>query len=136
MTATPITLGAHHIGLTVSRLEESAAFFTTLLGWKEVRRNEAYPAIYVSDGTIMLSLWAAKESPPVEFDRRRNIGLHHLALRVESESALNALHDKLAANGVKIEFPPEQAGNGPARHMMCAEPSGIRMEFIWPGNKA
>ncbi len=130
---TPITSGTHHIGLTVSRLEDSAAFFTKLLGWNEVRRREDYPAIYVSDGKIMLTLWAAKEQPFGEFDRRRNIGLHHLALQVASESDLNAVHEKLAAQGVNIEFAPEQVGTGPARHMMCYEPSGIRIEFIWPG---
>ncbi len=54
--STPITKGIHHIGLTVSKLEESANFFTSLLGWKEVRRNEEYPAIYVSDGNIMVTL--------------------------------------------------------------------------------
>jgi catechol 2,3-dioxygenase-like lactoylglutathione lyase family enzyme len=128
------TLGVHHIGLTVSRLEESAEFFAALLGWKEVRRNVEYPAIYLSDGTIMLTLWAAKEVPAVPFNMRQNIGLHHVAFRVESENRLHVLHGKLADAGVEIEFAPEPLGNGPARHMMCFEPSGIRVEFIWPGN--
>lgn len=48
----PPTKGLHHIGLTVSHLEESAEFFTSLLGWKEVRRKEDYPTIVVSDGQI------------------------------------------------------------------------------------
>ncbi len=130
---TSITLGAHHIGLTVSRLEESAAFFTSLLGWQEVRRNAEYPAIYVTDGTVMLTLWAVKEEPAVPFNMKQNIGLHHAAFRVASESDLYALHDKLANAGVRIEFAPEFLGGGPARHMMCYEPSGIRVEFIWPG---
>ncbi len=55
MTA-PMTTGSHHIGLTVAKLEQSAAFFI------------------------------------------------------------------------------EPLGPGPARHMICYEPSGIRVEFIWPGN--
>jgi catechol 2,3-dioxygenase-like lactoylglutathione lyase family enzyme len=130
---TPITSGTHHIGLTVSRLEESAAFFTSLLGWKEVRRNHEYPAIYVSDGKIMLTLWAVKEHPAGDFNKNKNVGLHHLAFQVASENDLNHLHEKLASQGAKIEFGPEQAGQGPARHMMCYEPSGIRVEFIWPG---
>ena len=37
-------------------------------------------------------------------------------------------------NDVKIEFSPEQLGQGPAKHMICYDPSGIRVEFIWPGN--
>jgi catechol 2,3-dioxygenase-like lactoylglutathione lyase family enzyme len=131
---TPITSGIHHIGLTVSRLEESAQFFTSLLGWREVRRNDEYPAIYVSDGKTMVTLWAVKEQAFVEFDRKKNVGLHHVAFQVGSESDLNTIHDRLLSRGTKIEFAPEQLGQGPAKHMMCYEPSGIRVEFTWPGN--
>jgi len=130
----PITKGAHHIGLTVSNLEESASFFTSILGWSEVKRNEEYPAIFVSDGSIMLTLWKNKEEPPGQFDKNKNIGLHHVAFQLESESSLNSIHERLVSNGVKIEFSPEQLGQGPAKHMICYEPSGIRVEFIWPGN--
>ena len=129
-----ITKGSHHIGLTVSNLEGSAEFFTSLLGWKEVRRNDEYPAIFVSDGTIMLTLWAVKEHPGNSFNRKSNVGLHHLALRVNSEETLDMLYEKLSANNVKIEFSPELLRDGPAKHMMCYEPSGIRIELIWPGN--
>lgn len=129
----PLTSGAHHIGLTVSDLEGSARFFTELLGWKEVRRKDEYPAIFVSDGKVMVTLWAAKDTPAVQFDRKRNVGLHHVAFGVESEGGLSDIHERLAAQGVSIEFAPELLGNGPARHMMCCDPSGIRIEFIWPG---
>ena len=129
----PITKGTHHIGLTVSKLEESANFFTSLMGWKEVKRNVEYPAIYVSDGNIMLSLWAIKEEPSIQFNRHKNIGLHHVAFKIENEDDLNELHKRLADNGIKIEFAPEQLGQGPAKHMMCYEPSGIRVELIWLG---
>lgn len=131
--STPITKGIHHIGLTVSKLEESANFFTALLGWKEVKRNDEYPAIYVSDGSTMLSLWAIKEEPSNPFNKNRNVGLHHVAFHVGNEDALNAIHKRLASNGFAIEFAPEQLGKGPAKHLMCYEPSGIRVEFIWPG---
>jgi len=131
---TPVTKGVHHIGLTVSRLEESAEFFTSLLGWKEVRRREDYPAIFVSDGQILLTLWAIKEEPVGEFNKNRNVGLHHFALTLTDEASLNRLYEKLKENGVEIEFSPELLGPGPAKHMMCYEPSGIRVEFIWPGN--
>ena len=128
-----MTQGAHHIGLTVAKLEESAAFFTSILGWQVVKRNNEYPAIFVSDGTIMLTLWNTKQTPIVEFDKNRNVGLHHLALKVASEKDLHAIHSRLIENNVKIEFSPEQLGQSPARHMMCYEPSGLRIEFIWPG---
>ena len=130
----PITKGPHHIGLTVSNLEESAKFFTTLLGWKEVRRKEDYPAIFVSDGQVMLTLWATKEEPVGEFNKNKNVGLHHIAFSVADEESLDRLYEYLRENEVEIEFSPEMLGHGPAKHMMCYEPSGIRVEFIWPGN--
>ena len=131
--STPITKGTHHIGLTVSKLEESADFFTSLLGWQEVRRNEEYPAIFVSDGSIMVTLWATKEEPSIQFNKNKNVGLHHVAFHVENEDDLNTIHKRLTNNGIKIEFAPELVRQGPAKHMMCYEPSGIRVEFIWPG---
>lgn len=128
-----ITSGTHHIGLTVSNLEESAEFFISLLNWQEVRRNDEYPAIFVSDGEIMLTLWAVKDQPGNSFNRKSNVGLHHLALRVSNEETLNVLYEKLSSSNIEIEFAPELLREGPAKHMMCYDPSGIRIEFIWPG---
>jgi len=132
----PTTSGVHHVGLTVSQLERSAAFFTELLGWREVKRNPAYPAIFVSDGKVMVTLWQALDEPVVAFDRRRNVGLHHLAFAIESEAQLRALHQRLVDAGVEIQFAPESIGAGPAKHFICFDPSGVRIEFTWPGPSA
>ena len=131
----PITNGAHHIGLTVSNLEASAAFFTAGLGWREVRRDPEYPAIFVSDGTVLVTLWQVRNVAQCQaFDKNDNIGLHHVAFLVQSEESLNRVFERLREmSGVKIEFAPELLRQGPAKHMMCYEPSGIRVEFIWPG---
>jgi len=51
-----ITVGSHHIGLTVSKLEDSARFFTERLGWSEVKRNSEYSSIFVSDGVMKVRL--------------------------------------------------------------------------------
>jgi len=124
-----VTHGVQHIGLAVSHLEESAAFFTELLGWQEVKRREDYPAIFVKDGALTLTLWKTQTEEPVQFDRKNNVGLHHLALRVETKEGL----DVLKANQVEIEFEPTLIREGPSMHMMCYEPSGIRIEFYYPG---
>jgi len=80
----------------------------------------------------MITLWqAADPATATPFDRKNVIGLHHLALGVEDHAALDALHETLAGTeGVEIEFAPEALGGGPARHMMCAIPGGVRVEFI------
>ncbi len=126
------THGTHHVGLTVPDLTAAKAFFIDGLGFEEVGGNPAYPAVFVSDGTVMMTLWQVEDAANVvAFDRRRNIGLHHLALRVADTEALDALHDELAARGdVTLEFAPEPLGDTPLRHMMCRIPGGIRLEFI------
>ena len=123
------TQGVHHIGLTVPKLESTVQFFTELLDWQIVGENPDYPAVFVSDGQIMITLWQAQETP-LEFNRKRNIGLHHLALRVENATQLDALHEHLRKHGVSIEFYPQTITGLPLKHMMCYEPGGIRIEFI------
>lgn len=129
------TRGINHLGLAVHNLDDTRAFFVELLGWKESGYDAAYPRTAVSDGTVRLTLWQVDHARDVvAFDRRKNIGLHHLALEVASEAMLHALHDKIAAwPGARIEFAPELLAGGPRKHMMCSEPGGIRLEFIWPG---
>lgn len=129
-----LTRGVHHVGLTVPSVEETRVFFLERLGYRQVGERADHPAVFVSDGQVMITLWQAErpgEARP--FDRRQAIGLHHLALEVESGAALEALHERLArARNVVVEFPPEPLGEGPATHMMCAIPGGIRVEFIAP----
>lgn len=129
---TPITRGVHHIGLTVTDLARTRAFFVDTLGFSEVGGNPSYPAVFVSDGTVMITLWqAADPAAATPFDRRSNIGLHHLALQVADAAALDTLHEKLkATEGVTVEFAPEPLRDGPVQHMMCTIPGGIRTEFI------
>lgn len=124
-----VTTGVHHIGLAVSNLEQSAEFFTKLLGWKEVKRREDYPAIFVKDNSLMITLWKTQTPEPVKFDRKNNVGLHHLALRIDSRDELFQLLNVLKENHIEIEFEPTLLGDGPSMHMMCYEPSGIRIEF-------
>lgn len=81
----------------------------------------------------MVTLWAIKEQPVCEFNKNRNVGLHHVAFQVASEGDLASIYKTLSNNDVKIEFAPELVGQGPAKHMICYEPSGIRVEFLWPG---
>ena len=128
-----VTHGVQHIGLAVSKLEESAEFFTKILGWEEVKRREDYPAIFVRDNALTITLWKTQTDEPVKFDRKTNIGLHHLSLRVENKEELFQLLDVLKENQIEIEFEPTFIREGPSMHMMCYEPSGIRIEFNYPG---
>ena len=129
------TVGLNHLGLSVRDLDETTAFFTEALGWEEVARDDSYPRTSVTDGKLRLTLWQVDRSGGITgFDRRTNIGLHHLALEVETEDRLNELAETVSRwPGVTVEFLPELLGSGPRKHMMFAEPGGIRIELIWPG---
>lgn len=130
-----LTRGAHHVGLTVPNIAETRDFFVDLLGYEQVGEVPEYPAIFLTDGTTMITLWrAADPGSATAFDRRNVIGLHHLALAVDAGD-LAGLHERLiGTDGVAIEFGPEPLGDLPMRHMMCTIPGGIRVEFVAPAN--
>ncbi|MDC3213033.1 VOC family protein [Pseudoalteromonas distincta] len=128
--------GVDHLGLTVSNLDASKAFFTDVLDFKTLGKDPAYPAYFLSNNKITITLWRVKnDAKRVEFNRAENVGLHHLALSVESIKKLSELHEHLKMqNNIIIEFAPENLGSGPTQHMMIREPSGNRIEFIARGN--
>ncbi len=127
-----LTLGVHHVGLSVPDLEAAQSFFVDALGYKVVGGNPDYPAVFVSDGTTMLTLWQVKEpEKAVSFDRRSNIGLHHLALKVADRAALDTAFAKVKAHpGVTVEYAPGPMWEGSTMcHCIIAIPSGIRLEI-------
>ena len=129
----PSTLGIHHLGLTVKNVDRVSRFFVDILGFTQVGEKPEYPAVFVSDGTVMLTLWQAKGGEDaVAFDRKRNIGLHHVALKVANVKRLEELHRALAEHAdVEIEFAPE-ALREVAVHMMFSIYGGLRFELIAP----
>ena len=131
---TPLTQGVHHVGLTVPELQETTSFFVEVLGYEQVGEVPDYPAVFLSDNQVMITLWQATDpEQATPFDRKNVIGLHHLALTVQDEVALKELHQRLAqVDGVAIEFAPAPLGDGPTQHMMCSIPGWIRTEFIAP----
>ncbi|MFA7438613.1 VOC family protein [Castellaniella sp.] len=125
------TLGIHHLGLSVSDLDRTSAFFTDCLGWIVAREVPEYPARFVTNGTAFFTLWQA-DPAATPFDRRNHVGLHHVALAVSDEATLDALFAKVQAYpGVQVEFAPQPVRDGPARHCIFQEPGGIRMELFW-----
>ena len=128
-----MTSGLNHLGLTVKNLPESSDFFVNTLGWKVVGGYPDYPSVFVTDGKVFVTLWQTKNKDKViAFDRENNVGLHHLALTVNSENTLNELHQRfLLLPNIVIEFSPELNGDGPTIHMIIREPSGNRIEFAY-----
>ena len=129
-----VSQGIHHLGLTVPSVRETADFCVRVLGFAEVGAREDYPAIFVSDGKIVLTLWQAQCEHPSPFDRKNVVGLHHCALLLNEGQTLDEVYQRLESEeGVTIEFAPEEMGAGPTRHFMFTIPGGLRMEIVSPG---
>lgn len=113
-------------------LTKTRGFFVETLGYNQVGELPDYPAVFLSDRGIMITLWQASDpANAVPFDRENVIGLHHLALKVPDDAALDRLYVLLQkTDGVGVEFGPEALGGGTTRHMMCNIPGRIRVEFI------
>ena len=103
-----LTQGVHHVGLTVPDLDQARAFFCGTLNFDEVGGVPSYPSIFVSDSAILLTLWQAADPLTARaFDRRANIGLHHLSLSVADDAALDAAWKAVTAHReVVVDAPP------------------------------
>jgi len=128
------TYGIHHLGLSVRDLKRSIPFYRDLLGFEVIMEHEGEMAM-IGDGTNRLTLWQIEDpAGSASFNRHRNVGLHHLAFRVDREEVLHEAAASLRQAGVTIEFGP-----GPARtgtHMLFPDPDGIRLELFYePGKK-
>ncbi|WP_313337492.1 VOC family protein [Sphingobium yanoikuyae] len=137
--AEKLTCGVHHVGLTVPDLDQARAFFCDVLGFDLVGGKPDYPSIFVSDGTILLTLWRAADPMTARaFDRRANIGLHHLSLAVANDDALDEAWSKISTHPeVIIDVPPEPMRPGSAtRIFLVFIPGGIRLELASPFTRA
>lgn len=126
-----LTIGYSHIGITVPDISKTVAFFETV-GFSKVGAADDYPAVFLSNGSVILTVWQTKVENPVSFDRKANVGLHHLAINVPSMDALHQVHSIVSKlSDVTIEFPPQSLQGTPTTHMMCFEPGGVRVEFVY-----
>jgi methylmalonyl-CoA epimerase len=113
-----------HIGIAVSNLTESLAFWQSALGIElhgieEVAEQKVRTAFLpVDDTEVELLEPAGLDSPVAKFIEKRGEGLHHVAIRVDNIDAALA---ELKAKGVQLidEVPRKGAG-------------GARIAFVHP----
>ena len=129
-----LTAGISHVGLSVSDIDASFQFFEAL-GFKKVGGVESYPSFFLSDGSSLLTIWQT-DANAVPFDRRKNVGLHHLAIKVTSREALDEAYAAVSkVKGTRLDgegaFRPEELVGTPLTHAMVFEPSGNRIELTY-----
>ena len=133
--------GIHHLRLTVTDIERSKAFYTTLLGMEPaidesaavdepgVREDQTrfYGGVVFSFGDQVLGLRPVAE-PGDRFSSTR-VGLDHVSLAVASREDLDKAAERLSADGVPHG---EVTDIGPMSILSLQDPDDINLELCFP----
>lgn len=140
----------HHVGITVSDVDRSAAFYSSLFDLDEFARLEMNGVLVsqnlqVPDATILILLlqgrngileliqYLTPEGKPFAL-RNCDVGATHVCFTVED---IEAFARELASRGIASNGPPnDPIPDGPAagsRFMYFRDPDGITVEVLQPG---
>jgi lactoylglutathione lyase len=119
-----------HVGLNVSDLARSLAFYTDVFGWQVLQESADETrrfAFLAREGRLVLTLWQQSEG---RFETRRP-GLHHLAFEVPGIEAVRLAERRLRELGVRFHHDgvvphAEGAASG---GIFFEDPDGIRLEI-------
>jgi methylmalonyl-CoA epimerase len=129
-----------HVGIAVSDLQASLAFFKDVLGLHVESSEEIAPqrvrATFVNTGQSTLELLeaTAPDSPIAKFVEKRGAGMHHVALRVDDIEAALA---QLRSRGIRLidEKPRPGAEGALVAFIHPSAAHGVLVELKQPAPK-
>ncbi|MEK3884653.1 VOC family protein [Paenibacillus sp. PL2-23] len=124
-----------HVGLNVSNLERSHAFYSDLFALETIRKSEEEGRRYAflgHNGRVTLTLW---EQSSTAYSKS-HAGLHHLAFEADTIEIVKSMEHKLAQMGVQMIYQgitahEEGADSG---GLFFLDPDGIRLEIYSPSD--
>ena len=128
MPASP-DLAPGHIGLSVTDLDRSLAFYRDVLDLEVIQHSADAGrrfAFLGAGGRLFLTLW---QQSSAAFEPRQ-AGLHHLAFQLPSFEAVQAIEARLRARGIAPRYDgvvPHQEGRESAA-LYFTDPDGIPLE--------
>ncbi|RKQ86307.1 glyoxalase/bleomycin resistance protein/dioxygenase superfamily protein [Solirubrobacter pauli] len=127
MSAIATTFATGHVGLNVTDLERSVAFYQRVFGWSVRGRGDGY-AFLGDDARLVLTLW---EQASGTFGTRTP-GLHHLSFEVETVADVQAAGARVREEGLRLYHDGtvphgEGASSG---GVFFEDPDGIRLEVF------
>lgn len=133
--APPLT-GIHHVGITVTDLARSLAWYTEMLGmvhWGEERYPGGRTALLMRpDHSVHLGLDEHERNAREPFEPHRT-GLDHLSLAVASRADLERWHAVLTARGADCDPVKEVVAPAPCALFSLRDPDGVALEIITMG---
>ncbi|MBT2898586.1 VOC family protein [Streptomyces sp. McG3] len=126
-------LATGHVGLNVTDLERSAAFYREVFDFEVLAEGKDVDRrwIFLGRGSrLMVTLWQQSEGRyPTDLP-----GLHHLSFQVDSVEEVRATEEVL--RGLGAEFAHEgvvpHGESGTSGGIFFADPDGIRLEVYAP----
>ncbi|OEJ32012.1 VOC family protein [Streptomyces subrutilus] len=133
MTSAISGLRTGHVGLNVTDLDRSLAFYRDALGFQvlgERKEEERRFAFLGQDGELVLTLWQQAEGAFAP----GSAGLHHLALSATTIEDVRAFEQRLRSLGVEFAYEGVVAhGEGAASGgIFFHDPDGTRLEISVP----
>jgi glyoxylase I family protein len=126
------TSGLNHILLTIGDVDRSREFYANTLGFvvSDIGSGQ-HRSFYFSAGEVLI--FCVPSDRPVPGDRFNEfrIGLDHLSFAAPSHEALQALADRLKANGVETNGVEQFAPTG-NWYVAFRDPDNIQLEYWLP----
>jgi glyoxylase I family protein len=135
-TSVPALGGLHHIGLTVTDIEASEAWYTRVLGlsgaFVEPHNGGTGYAVVLHrpDSGLFLGLDKHHTNEGERFEESRT-GLDHVAFQVAERSELDAWVAHLDRHGVRHSGIAEFSEPFPFAVLVFRDPDNIQLELIW-----
>jgi len=128
-----MTLRTGHIGLNVTDLDRSLAFYRDVLGFEvigEGKEEDRRYAFLGTEGQLVLTLW---QQAAGAYDSGR-AGLHHLALEVDTVEQVRSHETALRGYGVEFAYEGMVAHRegSASGGIFFHDPDGTRLEIYTP----
>ena len=122
--------GIHHLALTVSDADRSAAWYRALLGLHEVARidDASVSARILANDALLIAVRQYHNGQPDGFDEMR-VGLDHLAFEVSTRQELDAWEQRLRDRDIPVS-PVAETTMGSV--VVFRDPDNIQLEFWLP----
>ncbi|WP_377270309.1 VOC family protein [Peterkaempfera sp. SMS 1(5)a] len=123
------SLQTSHIGLNVTDLDRSIAFYRSLFSFEVAREGSGADrrfAFLSQEGTLVLTLWEQSEGSFTT----GSPGLHHLSFQVDTLEEVRAAERKLQELGAAFQYEgvvPHSEGSA-SGGIFFTDPDGIRLE--------
>jgi len=135
-TSAPALEALHHLGLTVSDIERSEAWYTQVLGLERMfvedhHGGSGYAVVLNRPGTsLFIGLDHHDGNQGERFDERRT-GLDHVAIAVASRDELDRWVEHLDAIGVAHSGVTDVDEPFPFAALVVRDPDNIQLELTW-----